>query len=103
MKDFDEEDALKYMRKSLGEHSTQFTDDDLYFILDAIWDFYDDNGYLDLSDTDSDSDECGLDEILAYVVKALKKDKESTAKSEDAVLAAIKGELDYEKDLEKDF
>jgi len=102
MKEFDEQEALQYMRDELSQASDNFSDDELYFILDSIWDYYDEKGELDLSDFDDNESETDLEEILAYVVKGINKDKEFRPKDSEEIKAAIKGEINYEKELEED-
>ena len=48
--EFSEDAAVKFIRERLS-------DDDILDIVDAAYDYYDDNGLLDLSDFDSDVDE----------------------------------------------
>lgn len=96
---YDEDAAIKFIRTFISEESNQkFTDDDILFVIDCIWDFYDDKGFLELSDTDED-DEFDIDEMVEYVAKAIKKDGEIKATNEEIKLI-IKGEIDYEESID---
>ena len=53
--EFSEDAAVKFIRERLSEDvASRLSDVD---IVDAAYDYYDDNGLLDLSDFDSDVDE----------------------------------------------
>ena len=42
---FDENDAIEFIRKKLGDEiSGMYSDDDILNIIDAIWDCYEENG-----------------------------------------------------------
>ena len=56
--EFSEDAAVKFIRERLSEDvASRLSDDDILDIVDAAYDYYDDNGLLDLSDFDSDVDE----------------------------------------------
>ncbi len=56
--EFSEDAAVKFIRERLSEDvASRLSDDDILDIVDAAYDYYDDNGLLNLSDFDSDVDE----------------------------------------------
>ena len=58
LQEFSEDTAVKFIRERLSEAvASRLSDDDILDIVDAVYDYYDDNGLLDLSDFDSDVDE----------------------------------------------
>ena len=66
-----------------------------------IWDFYDENGMLDIDLEDGEDDsEAIYSELCDYVVRMLKKDKDAKVLPED-VPAIVKAEIDYELSLEE--
>lgn len=96
--EFDEDKAIEYIRQQLSDDvKNLYDDDEILNVIDIIWDYYEDNGFLDISG--DDDDDADIDDIVDYVKSMLKKDKEATIKAEH-VYAIVEAELDYEKSLE---
>lgn len=92
LKTFDEQEALAFIRKQVGEEvSGRCSDDDLFLLIDTIFDYYDDHD-------DDDDFEPTFEETAAWVAKQLKKDRDCKILPED-VLALVKAEDDYESTL----
>lgn len=92
---YDEEDAVKFIQNYLPQDiKGKYTNDEITYIIDIVYEFYEEKGFMD-DDTDEDSvvniDE---DEIVAYVLKNTKKDKINNFSSED-ISFIIQGELAY--------
>lgn len=92
---YDEDDAVKFIQNYLPqEMKGKYTNDEINYIIDIVYDFYDEKGFMS-DETDEDSvvniDE---DEIVAYVLKYTKKDKVNNF-SEDEIAFIIQGELAY--------
>ena len=100
--EYDENIAIKQIRKVLSDKSnTIYDDDEILNVIDMIWDFYDENGMLDIDLEDGEDDsEAIYSELCDYVVRMLKKDKEAKILPED-VPAIVKAEVDYELRLEE--
>lgn len=95
---YDENEAIKYIKAVLKQsEGVSYSDDDILNIIDIIWDYYEQNGLLDL---DND-DELDYDHLLDSVKHLLKKDKGNKVK-EEHVETIVKAELDYEDSLEDD-
>jgi hypothetical protein len=92
---YDEDDAVKFIQNYLPqEMKGKYTNDEINYIIDIVYDFYDEKGFMsDETDEESvvDIDE---DEIVAYVLKYTKKDKVNNF-SEDEIAFIIQGELAY--------
>lgn len=100
MKEFNEKDAVWAMRKALSaESSSRCNDDELLNIIDIIWDWYDDQGLLDI-DTEADDDDVNVEALNAHVRKMLAKDKLSPI-SPDEVEPLVAAELQYEQSLDE--
>lgn len=98
--EYDEEIAISHIKKSLPtEIQNKFSDDEILFIIDCIWDFYEENGYLDISKLEDDDDELDIDQLCNYVIKAVKKDGQINIEKEE-IKFVIQGELDYEESLD---
>ena len=100
--EYDENIAIKQIRKALSENSNKLYDDDeILNIIDMIWDFYDENGMLDIDIEEGEDDsEAIYSELCDYVTHMLKKDKQAKVNPQD-VPAMVKAEIDYELSLEK--
>ena len=93
---FDENDAIKFIRAYMPENiAAKYSDDEILNIIDMIWDFYEDNGFLEIPA------EPELPQIMAYVSKMLAKDKLAVVDTAD-VHYIVEGELAYEKSLDVD-
>ncbi len=91
-REFSEKDAVKFIRQKINSAlSAALTDDDILDIVDASYDFYDKEGFLDFSDFDSEVD---ADELAEYV--AANTDA-GIAKAD--VLEVLKAEDEYEDSL----
>ena len=103
MKEFDENEVVMQIRKSLPAENASYSDDDLLNIVDMIWDYYEINGLLDVDCSDDDDDE-NIDivsELIDYTKRMLKKDK--GCKIDPSHLEAIiRAELDYEDMLDSE-
>lgn len=89
------------MRAALSaDASANIPDDELLNILDIIWDWYDENGMLDIDAADDDDvdEEAEIAELVKYVKKVLAKDKETPVKPDD-VEALVRAEQAYELSL----
>ena len=99
MKEFDEKDAVKAMREALTpEASERCSDDELINVIDIIWDWYDDNGLLDI-DTEADDEDVNVEALTAHVRKMLAKDKLSPIRPVE-VEPIVAAELRYEQSLD---
>lgn len=99
MKEFDENKAIKVMREALSAESSKLYDDDeLLNVIDIIWDWYEDNGLLDI-DTEADDEDVNTDALIKHVRKLLAKDTDSPIKPDD-VEPLVMAELCYEQSLD---
>ena len=100
MKEYQEKEAIKAMRATLtAEASARIDDDELLNIIDIIWDWYEDNGLLDI-DADADTEEdVNTQALVAHVRKMLAKDKLSPILPAE-VEPLVAAQLAYEQSLE---
>lgn len=90
---YDDDDAVKFIRKSLdADMASELSDDDIYYVVDLIYDFYESKGFMD----EADDAEIAIadDEIIEYAVANAKKDKLCKLTPEQ-IEAVIDGELSY--------
>lgn len=92
---YDEDDAVKFIQNYLPQElKGKYTNDEINYIIDVIYDFYEEKGFMD---EDSDGEalvDIDEDEIIAYVIKSSKKDKVNKFSPEE-VAFIIQGELAY--------
>lgn len=99
MKEFDENMAIKAMRAVLSESDAALcNDDELLNVIDIIWDWYDDNGLLDI-DAEADDEDVNTEALTAHVRKMIAKDKLSPIRP-DMIEALVAAELHYEQSLD---
>ncbi len=98
--EFDENKAIAFMRANSGIDASGYDDDQLLNIIDIIWDFYEENGLLDIdADEEMDDEEDILDDLVAYAGRMLKKDKQAKVAADD-IRPLIEAEIAYEQTLE---
>lgn len=92
---YDEDESVRFIQNYLPQElKGRFSDDDINYIVDLIYDYYESNGFL--SDDDDDDIEIEIDEeeLVEYVVKNAKKD--GIGKFDPAEITfVVQGELEY--------
>ncbi|MDR2680449.1 MAG: hypothetical protein LBC47_06520 [Tannerella sp.] len=91
---YDDEEAVKFIKDSLPEEvKGKLSDDDIIYIIDLIYDFYDSMELFEEGDDDRDV-EINEDEVVSYVVKNALSDGIGRYDTNDISLV-VKGEMDY--------
>lgn len=97
---FDEDECVKFIRNELPDTvNDSYSDDEILYIVDIIWDYYEKQGYLSLNAEITDEEELDEEKLTEYVKKQIANDKELLMDPKDVPLI-VKGELDYEESLE---
>lgn len=97
--EFEEKEAVKAMREALSpEKSARYDDSELVGVLDIIFDWYEDNGYLDLNLDDDLDAEPDAEALIDYVEKMLRRDRGGVIDPSDAK-TLVEAELKYEASL----
>lgn len=100
---FDEDDAIKFIREYIPSSvSEKYDDDEILYVIDVIWDWYEKNGYLTIDSGVTDEEELDVSKLTDYVRKEIAKDKEMMMDPADIDLI-VKGELKYEESIEDVF
>lgn len=100
---YDEDDAIKFIRATLPkEVSDKYDDDEILYVIDIIWDWYEKNGYLKIDAGVTDEEELDIEKLSAFVAKEIKKDGEIEMDPSD-INMIVKGELQYEESIEDIF
>lgn len=100
IKEFDEDDAIKFIRQYVQSSvKNKYSDDDILLLIDTMYDFYE-NGDDSNVKYEDESDECNINEIVNYVKKSLRKDPDNQIDMDD-VKSLVEGEIEYENTLEE--
>jgi len=93
---YDEDEAVKFILNFIPAESKESIDNDkIEYVLDVVYDFYEENGLIDEDSTEEASiDE---EEMFKYIVKCSKKDKMNL--TEDDIQLILDGEYEYGKSL----
>ena len=95
--DFNEDKAIELMRAAVpADRAALYTDDELLNVIDMIWDYYEENGMLEIDLEDDVEDEDLQGDLVEYVRRMLRKDRAAKVLPED-VEALVNAELDYEE------
>lgn len=96
MKDYDETEAIAAMLAVLRPDRRD--EDAVYEILDLIYDYYEDNGDLDIT-LDDDEAETDIEAMVAAIAKQLRRRPASTNFDNDEIKAMIEAETAYQESL----
>lgn len=98
--EFDETKAVEFINAALGQQGiSPYPDDEILNVIDMIWDYYEENGLLDIDDADED-DAIPVGEIIDYVTRMIKKDKGASVRLDDIPLI-VNAEIAYEESLDE--
>ncbi|MDP4278364.1 MAG: hypothetical protein Q8914_12135 [Bacteroidota bacterium] len=90
--EYDDDVAIKFIRNQLPQElKGKFSDDELNYIIDLIYEYYEEKGYMNDEDAIV---EVNMDELLAFVVKNAGKDNVGTYTA-DEIQFIVDGEIAY--------
>ena len=93
MSEFDENAAVCAIKTALGSDKAKKYSDDM------IWDFYEENGLLDLEIDEEIEENALFDDLIGYTTRMLKKDKQSGIDPVD-IETIVRAEIEYENSLD---
>jgi hypothetical protein len=94
--EYDEDDAVAFILDFIpAEAKERISDDKIEYVLDVVYEYYDEKGLIDEDSTE----EASIDEedMFKYILKCSKKDKMDI--QEDDVQLILDGEFEYGKSL----
>ena len=92
---YDEEDSVKFIQNYLPQElNGKFSNDDINYIVDLIYEFYDSKGYMNMDMEDNEEVDIDEEELVQFVIKNALKDKVGKF-SEDEITFIVQGELAY--------
>ena len=100
----DEDDAktIEFIKNYLPQElKEKFSDDELYYFLDLIDEYYSESGILDVEPDEEGCVEVDLGQIVDYIIKEAHKDEMGDYDPEE-ILFVVQGELEYTESLDDD-
>lgn len=95
----DDAKTIAYIRNYLPQDlKDKFSDEDLYYFLDLIVEYYATSGVLDSKPDKDGFVEIDADKVVEYVIEQAKKDNMGEYLSED-ILFVVQGEMEYGESL----
>jgi len=96
---YDDNESIKFIKSHLPESiRDKYDDDDIIYIVDLIYDFYDSKGFMDEDEDYSEDDEDSInfdeDELVDYVKTNALADGLGAYEADDIALI-VQAELDY--------
>ena len=99
-KEFDENDAISFIRSYVPEAiKNKYSDDDILLLIDTMFDYFEKGDEDEVLYDDDVVDEYNINEIVNYVKKNLRKDPDNQIEVDD-IKYLVQGELEYENTLE---
>ena len=99
----DDAKAVEFIQKYLPQDlKDKFTEDDLYYILDLIAEYYTSSECLDADPDEAGYIDIDLDEVVDYVVKQAKKEGEMGPYNPEDVFFVVQGEMEYADSLDEE-
>jgi hypothetical protein len=96
--EYDEEAAVAFIHNYLPQElKEKFSDDDIYYILDVICDFYEEKDFMNEEDEEKEERE-----LVKYIVQQAKGDKIGSYDPEDVVII-LRAEAAYTDTLDFSF
>ncbi len=97
---YDEDEAIKFIRGHIPSSvSEQYSDDEITYVIDTIWDYYESKGLVKLNKTLTENMNSDIDSLLDYIRKEIARDDEIMMDPKD-IKYIVEGELAYEESIE---
>lgn len=97
--DLDDEKTIEFIKNYLPQDlKDRFSDDELYYFLDVIDEYYVESGILDAQPDEDGYIDIDLEKIVDYIVKEARKDEMGEYDPEE-LLFVVQGEMEYTDSL----
>ena len=97
----DDRQAVAFIQNYLPQDlKDKFTEEELYYFLDVLVDYYANSGILDSEPDEEGYVDLDIDEIAEHMVKQSKKDQMGEYEAED-LRWIVEGEMEYVESLEE--
>ena len=99
LSDADDEKTIEFIRNYLPQElKDKFSEDELYYFLDLIDEYYYENGILDAQPDADGYVDIDLEQVVEYIVQEAKKDEVGEYDPEE-ILFVVQGEMEYGNSL----
>lgn len=99
LSDADDEKAIEFIRNYLPQElKDKFSEDELYYFLDLIDEYYSESGILDAQPDADGYVDIDLEQVVEYIVQEAKKDEVGEYDPEE-ILFVVQGEMEYGNSL----
>lgn len=99
LEDADDEKTIEFIRNYLPQElKEKFSEDEFYYFLDLIDEYYTESGILDAQPDADGYVDIDLEKIVDYIVKEAKKDNMGDYDPEE-ILFVVQGEMEYGNSL----
>lgn len=97
--DLDDEKTILFIKNYLPQElKEKFSDDELYYFLDLIDEYYTESGVLDAQPDADGCVEIDLDKVAEFIVKEARKDEMGDYNPEE-IFFVVQGEMEYAESL----
>lgn len=97
--DLDDEKTIEFIKNYLPQDlKERFSDDELYYFLDVIDEYYVESGILDVQPDKDGYIDIDLEKIVDYIIKEARKDEMGEFDPEE-LLFVVQGEMEYTDSL----
>ena len=97
--DLDDEKTIEFIKNYLPQDlKDRFSDDELYYFLDVIDEYYVESGILDAQPDEDGYIDIDLEKIVDYIIKEARKDEMGEFDLEE-LLFVVQGEMEYTDSL----
>ncbi|NDV58905.1 hypothetical protein [Bacteroides sp. 519] len=91
----DDEQTIEFIKNYLPQElKEKFTDDELYYFMDVMDEFYAESGILDAEPDEEGYVNIDLEEVAKFIAAEAKKDKIGEYDPEE-ILFVVQGEMEY--------
>ncbi len=97
MKEYDENKATAAMLAALADNRRD--EDAVCEVLDLIYDYYEENGDLDINIDDDDDSETDIAGMVSFISRQLRRHPASVDFSAEEIEAMVRAEIAYEECL----
>lgn len=99
LSDADDEKTIEFIKNYLPQElKEKFDDDQLYYFLDLMDEYYAESGILETEPDEDGYVNIDLEEVAAYIVKEAEKDEVGKFDPEE-ILFIVQGEMEYGNSL----
>lgn len=99
--DVDDEKTIEFIKNYLPQDlKEKFSDDELYYFLDLIDEYYVESGVLEAQPDADGCVEIDLEKVVDFIIKEACKDKMGEYDPEE-ILFVVQGEMEYTESLEE--